>query len=60
MFRKNGMLTKVFITSKAGNACKLRSEQRLEAKNVKAATATTKFNDKKHYLTSFDTKVGLT
>jgi alpha-L-fucosidase 2 len=60
MFWKNGMLTKVFITSKAGKACKLRSEQSLEVKNVKAVASATKFNNKTHYLTSFDTWAGKT
>jgi alpha-L-fucosidase 2 len=58
MFWKDGKLTQAFITSKVGNPLKLRTNERIEVKNIKAQISSTKLYDKTQYLTSFDTKAG--
>jgi alpha-L-fucosidase 2 len=58
MFWKDGKLTQAFITSKVGNPLKLRTNEKIEVRNIKSQISSTKLYNKTQYLTSFETKAG--
>lgn len=60
MFWKEGKLTKVYITSKAGNVCKLRTNQSISVKDTKATATTANLYNRTQYITSFQTRAGKT
>ena len=60
MFWKDGKLTKAFITSKAGNICKLRTNQNSAVKDIKTTNTTARLNNQTQYITSFATVAGKT
>jgi len=60
MFWKDGKLTKAFITSKAGNICKLRTNQNSAIKDIKTTNTTAQLNNQTQYITSFATVAGKT
>jgi alpha-L-fucosidase 2 len=60
MFWKDGKLTKAFITSKAGNICKLRTNQNSAVKDIKTTNTTAQLNNQTQYITSFATVAGKT
>jgi alpha-L-fucosidase 2 len=60
MFWKDGKLTKAFITSKAGNVCKLRTNQNIAVKDIRTTNTTAQLNKQTQYITSFATSVGKT
>lgn len=60
MFWKDGKLTKAFITSKAGNICKLRTNQNSAVKDIKNTNTTAQLNNQTQYITSFATVAGKT
>ena len=57
---KDGKLTKAFITSKAGNICKLRTNQNSAIKDIKTTNTTAQLNNQTQYITSFATVAGKT
>ncbi|WP_069660928.1 glycoside hydrolase family 95 protein [Arcticibacter eurypsychrophilus] len=60
LFWKNGKLTKALITSKMGNVCKLRTNQKVVLKDFKAVSSTAKLYNETQYLTTFNTSKGQT
>ncbi len=58
MFWKDGKLTKAFVTSKAGNICKLRTNQNITVKDAKTTNTTAQLYNQTQYITSFATKAG--
>ncbi len=57
MWWKAGKLTKAFITSNAGNICRLRTNEKIKVKAVECKTTTTSLS-KQNYITSFNTVKG--
>jgi alpha-L-fucosidase 2 len=60
MFWKSGKLTKAFITSKAGNICKLRTSENIAVRDVKINSVATVVNSQKQYIHTFNTTIGKT
>ena len=60
MFWKDGKLIKAFITSKAGNICKLRTAENIAVKGLKISSVETVANHQKQYIHSFNTTIGKT
>ena len=60
MFWKDGKLTKAFVTSKAGNTCRLRTNENISVRNLKAAFSTAQLHNQTQYLTTFQTVAGKT
>jgi alpha-L-fucosidase 2 len=58
MWWKAGKLAKAFITSKAGNECRLRTNQNIIVKNVQAKRTTATLYDQTQYISSFSTTAG--
>jgi len=58
MFWKNGKLTKAIILSKAGNMCKIRSNEKVVIKNIKTAVSNVSYQNRKQYIQSFATVTG--
>ena len=60
MFWREGKLTKANITSKAGNVCKLRTNQKIAVRDIASMSSTEMLNNHVQYLTSFPTQPGKT
>jgi alpha-L-fucosidase 2 len=57
MFWKNGKLTKAYITSNAGNICRLRTNEKIKVKDVTFKLSTSDLS-KQQYITVFNTVKG--
>ena len=60
IFWNDGKINKAFITSKVGNICKVRTNDRLSVKNAKSTMTTGKLYNQTQYIQSFPTVAGKT
>ena len=58
MVWKGSKLVKAYITSKAGNLCKLRTNEKVALKDIKYTSTTAMLGDKTQYITTFTTVAG--